>query len=83
MGGGACVVIIEGGGVQGGAALLSSTAAASCQLVDYLAKDEDVVLVDSDLQPIVDFHLKAERKLKELNGELDQINRALAKKYNR
>lgn len=83
MGGGACVVIIEGGGVQGAAALLSSTAAASCQLVDYLSNDEDVELKEADLKPIVDFHLKAERRLKEMNEELDGINRTLAAKYNR
>lgn len=83
MGGGACVVIIEGGGVQGGAALLSTTAAASCQLVDYLINDADGEFNEADTQPVIDFHLKAERELKRLNRELDDINRALAAKYNR
>lgn len=83
MGGGACVVIIEGGGVQGASALLSTTAATSCQLVDYLINDDDVTFNPADMQPVIDFHLRAEKKLKEMNAELDKANRELAAKYNR
>lgn len=83
MGGGACIIIIEGNGVQGEAARLSSTAVASCQLVEYLSQDEDIELKEADLKPIIDFHKKTEKLLSELNTELDAINIALAKKYNR
>jgi hypothetical protein len=83
MGGPACVVIIDGNAVQGESARLSTTAEASCQLVDYLENDEDTNFDPADAQPIADFHKRAKSVIKRLNTELDEINRALAKKYGR
>lgn len=83
MGGGACVVIIQGGGVQGEASRLISTADASCQLVNYLEMDEDANFNEADSQPIQDFHARARNVIKRLNKELEDINNALAAKYNR
>lgn len=83
MSGGACVVIIDGNGVQGASYELISTASASCQLVDYLEHDENLEFNDDDTKPIQDFHHKAEKVLRELNAELDGLNHALARKYNR
>lgn len=83
MGGGPCVIIIHGTGVQSGAADLSKAAEASCLLVDYLVQDDDVTLAEADLQPIIDFHLDAEKKLAAMTKDLLKRNDELAAKYNR
>ena len=83
MGGGACVVIINGNKLQGEAGQLSSTVETSCQLVDYLSNDEYAHLKPEDIEPIEDFHARTIPAIKKLNKELDEINRALAAKYNR
>jgi hypothetical protein len=79
MGGEECIIIIQGNIVQGQSAMLATTAAASCQLVDYLRTEEN--WNEEDAKPIADFHLRATRKLKELNEELDRLNHELAHKY--
>lgn len=83
MGGGACVVIIQGNGVQGEASKLMATADASCQLVNYLELDDEAEFNEADSQPIQDFHVRARAVIKRLNKELEEINDALAAKYNR
>lgn len=83
MGGGACVVILQGNGLQGEASRLMASADASCQLVNYLEMDEDANFNEADSRPIQDFHVHARAVIKRLNKELEDINDALAAKYNR
>lgn len=83
MGGVVCVIILDGNNLQGDAKMLAQTAAASCQLVDYLENDVDANFNSVDAQAIADFHAKTKVKLTKMNQELEDLNRALAAKYNR
>jgi hypothetical protein len=79
MGGEECIIILEGNKLQGAAQMLITTASASCQLVDYLSHREN--WNDEDAKEIGQFHLKAQKKINELNEQLDELNRELAHKY--
>lgn len=83
MGGGACVIIITGNELQGESSRLSSTVEASCQIVDYLSNDEYAHFKIEDAQAIQDFHARSIPIVRRLNRELDEINHALAAKYDR
>jgi hypothetical protein len=83
MGGIPCSIIIDGEGAQGNAAALIHSLNSSCLLVDYLEHDDEVEFNEQDAKSISDFHKRAKGQLKDLRGEIDELVKVLAAKYNR
>lgn len=83
MGGIPCGIIIDGEAAQGNAAALIHSLNSSCLLVDYLEHDDEVTFDEQDAKSILEFHKKAKAHLKDLRGEIDDLVKALAAKYNR
>jgi hypothetical protein len=73
------LVILQGGGCQAEAKKLAQLISTSCELSDYVRGLPD--FDPADLQPLVGFHTNHLAKLKQATEDIDQLNKALALKY--